>query len=192
MQTPLGFFVEVSVTIDGVEKSQIHPILDNTNKPIKTPNPFQINTSIQRALVKAIALHGLGLYVYAGEDLPTGAEPPLCTDKDEKRYNTLIANEDGLGLFLFLHTLTEDARTELHNSFPTGKKTAMKEKASTLEAQGADIFNNILDALSGGDTGLLAESIDGMAENTKHLLWRRLNDVEQATLKEMIAMLNAD
>lgn len=34
---------------------------------------FQLNTSIQRATVKAIALHGLGLYIYAGEDLPEGA-----------------------------------------------------------------------------------------------------------------------
>jgi hypothetical protein len=37
------------------------------------PSAFDINTSIQRCLVKAIALHGLGLYVYAGEDLPEGA-----------------------------------------------------------------------------------------------------------------------
>jgi hypothetical protein len=37
------------------------------------PTAFDINTSIQRALVKAIALHGLGLYIYAGEDLPQGS-----------------------------------------------------------------------------------------------------------------------
>ena len=40
------------------------------------PTAFDINTSIQRCLVKAIALHGLGLYIYAGEDLPAGAEAP--------------------------------------------------------------------------------------------------------------------
>ena len=37
------------------------------------PSAFDINTSIQRCLVKAIALHGLGLYIYAGEDLPERA-----------------------------------------------------------------------------------------------------------------------
>ena len=42
----------------------------DSNKTIPVPNAFQINTSIQRCLVKAIALHGLGLYIYAGEDLP--------------------------------------------------------------------------------------------------------------------------
>lgn len=69
-KTECGYFVEVAVTVDGITLSQIHPVLDNSNKPITAPNAFQINTSIQRCLVKAIALHGLGLYIYAGEDLP--------------------------------------------------------------------------------------------------------------------------
>jgi hypothetical protein len=70
IKTELGYFVEVAVTVEGITHSQIHPVLDNNNRPIASPNSFQINTSIQRALVKAIALHGLGLYIYAGEDLP--------------------------------------------------------------------------------------------------------------------------
>ena len=45
-------------------------MLDGRNRPLMAPTAFDINTSIQRCLVKAIALHGLGLYVYAGEDLP--------------------------------------------------------------------------------------------------------------------------
>jgi hypothetical protein len=50
--------------------TQIHPVLDARNRPILAPSSFDINTSIQRCLVKATALHGLGLYIYAGEDLP--------------------------------------------------------------------------------------------------------------------------
>ncbi len=80
MRTELGYFVEVAVTVQSVTLSQIHPVLDSKNQPIVQPTPFDINTSIQRALVKAIALHGLGLYIYAGEDLPDGektqTEPP--------------------------------------------------------------------------------------------------------------------
>ena len=68
--TELGYFVEVAVTVKGVTLSQIHPVLDNKNRPIMAPSSFEINTSIQRCLVKAIALHGLGLSIYAGEDLP--------------------------------------------------------------------------------------------------------------------------
>ena len=66
----LGVFVEVAVTVQGITLSQIHPVLDAKNRPILTPTSFDINTSIQRCLVKAIALHGLGLSIYAGEDLP--------------------------------------------------------------------------------------------------------------------------
>lgn len=66
----LGVFVEVAVTVQGITLSQIHPVLDTKNRPILAPTSFDINTSIQRCLVKAIALHGLGLAIYAGEDLP--------------------------------------------------------------------------------------------------------------------------
>ena len=68
--TEFGTFVEVAVTVKSVTLSQIHPVLDQENKPLIVPSVFDINTSIQRCLVKAIALHGLGLNVYAGEDLP--------------------------------------------------------------------------------------------------------------------------
>ena len=62
LKTDCGYFVEVEVTVEGVRLSQIHPVLDAKNRPIEMPNAFDINTSIQRCLVKAIALHGLGLY----------------------------------------------------------------------------------------------------------------------------------
>jgi hypothetical protein len=70
MQTTLGVFVKVTLTVGGIPRTQVHPVLDNRNKPIPNPNAFEINTSIQRCLAKAIALHGLGLYIFAGEDLP--------------------------------------------------------------------------------------------------------------------------
>ena len=76
LATEVGVFVEVAVTVQGITLSQIHPVLDGRNRPLIAPNAFDINTSIQRCLVKAIALHGLGLYIYAGEDLPQ----PVATD----------------------------------------------------------------------------------------------------------------
>ncbi len=82
--TPGGCFVEVSVTVGGIALSQIHPVIDERNQTIKSPGADQVNKSIMRCLVKAIALHGLGLNVYAGEDLPLGdAEdaPPAQVSK---------------------------------------------------------------------------------------------------------------
>jgi len=64
LKTETGYFVEVAVTVGGITLAQIHPVLDSKNHPIYEPTAFDINTSIQRCLVKAIALHGLGLYVY--------------------------------------------------------------------------------------------------------------------------------
>ena len=70
MTTNAGCFVRVSVTCEGIIRSQVHPVTDNRNQTIAQPTAQDINTSIQRCLAKAIALHGLGLYIFAGEDLP--------------------------------------------------------------------------------------------------------------------------
>lgn len=85
-KTDCGYFVDVWVEVDGVSLSQIHPVLDNRNQSIEKPNAFQINTSLQRALAKAIALHGLGLYIFAGEDLP---EPDALSSKEEQELYDL-------------------------------------------------------------------------------------------------------
>lgn len=79
--TEAGVFVEVAVTVQGVTLSQIHPVLDGRNRPLLSPTAFDINTSIQRCLVKAIALHGLGLYIYAGEDLPQPVNQDAANDQ---------------------------------------------------------------------------------------------------------------
>ncbi len=65
----------------GKSRTMQLPVMDYKNRAIANPDAFAINTAMQRCLVKAIALHGLGLYIYAGEDLPPGEEP----EKDAKR-----------------------------------------------------------------------------------------------------------
>lgn len=59
-----------SVTAFGKTMTAQLPVMDYRNKAIPNPDAFAVNTAMQRALAKAIALHGLGLYIYAGEDLP--------------------------------------------------------------------------------------------------------------------------
>ena len=100
MKNGTGVYVQVSVNVEGVIRTQVHPVLDNRNNPIEQPNAFQINTSIQRCLAKAIALHGLGLYIFAGEDLPepdnlTGTQSHVLIDlagkiKDEELKKGVI------------------------------------------------------------------------------------------------------
>ena len=76
--------VWVSVTIFGKTAKVQLPVLDYRNKCIPAPNAFDINTSIMRCLTKGIAMHGLGLYIYAGEDLPMDSEPPKVMPVDQK------------------------------------------------------------------------------------------------------------
>lgn len=54
----------------GRERTAQLPVMDYKNKAILNPDSMQVNTAMQRCLAKAIALHGIGLYIYAGEDLP--------------------------------------------------------------------------------------------------------------------------
>lgn len=65
-------WVKTGVTIKGLEHIEYLPIMDNRNTsiPLERVTSFDMNKSIQRSLTKAVARHGLGLYIYAGEDLP--------------------------------------------------------------------------------------------------------------------------
>jgi len=65
-------WVKVGVTIQGLEHIEHLPVMDAKNQSILLSNirSTDINKAIQRALTKACARHGLGLYIYAGEDLP--------------------------------------------------------------------------------------------------------------------------
>ena len=62
--------VRCSVTINGVTHTMWLAVMDNMNRAIKNPDAQAINKARMRCLVKAIAMHGLGLYIYQGEDLP--------------------------------------------------------------------------------------------------------------------------
>ena len=66
--------VRVAVTIKGIRRLCMLPVMDHRNKAIKDPDAFAVNTAIMRCMTKAISMHGLGLYIYAGEDLPEGEE----------------------------------------------------------------------------------------------------------------------
>lgn len=65
-------WVKVGVTIAGIEHIDYLPIMDARNNaiPVEKVTSFDVNKAIQRSTTKAIGLHGLGLYIYAGEDMP--------------------------------------------------------------------------------------------------------------------------
>lgn len=90
--------VWVTVTMFGKPMVCQLPVMDNTNKPISIEgtttvnkygkeitiklDSFNVNTAIMRCMTKALSLHGLGLYIYAGDDLPQGDEPESTIEPD--------------------------------------------------------------------------------------------------------------
>ena len=86
--------VWVKVTMFGKTITQQLPILDYRNKCIPQPNAFEVNTSIVRCLTKGIAMHGLGLYIYAGEDLPEEESKAAPTPQAKAPMGELTRKED--------------------------------------------------------------------------------------------------
>lgn len=74
-----GETLMVFCTVNAFGKSMTAqlPVMDYRNKAIPNPDAFAVNTAMQRCLAKAIALHGIGLYIYAGEDLPQDEPEPV-------------------------------------------------------------------------------------------------------------------
>lgn len=77
-------WVKTGVEINGLEHIEELPVMDFKNKsiPLDKVTSFDVNKAIQRSLTKALARHGLGLYIYAGEDLPE-------TDKQKEEEESL-------------------------------------------------------------------------------------------------------
>ena len=81
--------VKTGVTINGLEHIEYLPVMDFKNKSITIDQitSFEVNKAVQRSLTKACARHGLGLYIYAGEDLPDGdskvTPAPKLTEKEQ-------------------------------------------------------------------------------------------------------------
>ena len=85
LTTPTGTIVEMTVTIKGVDYTQQLYVMDNKNKSVVNPTQAQINKTTQRCIVKALAMAGLGLNLYAGEDLPMGD----ISEQDKKKQEAL-------------------------------------------------------------------------------------------------------
>ena len=106
-ESMMGIFVKVRVIIENEKQQMIMPVLDSTNKAMKSEQysymtkkgertvnactSFDINTSIMRAVVKCCALFGFGLNVYRGQDLPN---PELLDSSQITEISNLIAKHD--------------------------------------------------------------------------------------------------
>lgn len=89
-------WVKTGVSVNGVECIEYLPVMDFKNKSIPLGNvtSFDVNKAIQRSLTKAVARHGLGLYVYAGEDLPECESSPKTPEDAAAIINNYFPTEE--------------------------------------------------------------------------------------------------
>lgn len=113
-----------------LEHIEYLPIMDTRNRsiPLENVTSFDVNKAIQRALTKAIARHGLGLYIYAGEDLPENAEKEPLNEELLAKAETLAIDLDKLATYL-KKTAAEITNEELSEAIKTKEKALAKKEA---------------------------------------------------------------
>ena len=131
-------WVKTGVTIEGLEHIEELPVMDYKNKSITLDKitSFDVNKAIQRSLTKALARHGLGLYIYAGEDLPEvdkqKEEEKKLAEKTQA-YTRLRTKMNEIGL-----DFRDDKFTSCLNK-TTGLKT---QELQSLKSDELDKLNN--------------------------------------------------
>lgn len=130
-------WVKTGVTIDGLEHIEYLPVMNSKNRsiPLEEVNSFDVNKAIQRSLTKACARHGLGLYVYAGEDLPeaeANAPAPKITEAQKAEFTALGVKVENT-LRKFGVDKLEDLTQEQAQYIIDQKKAYDQKKASQAE-----------------------------------------------------------
>lgn len=140
--------VFVGVKINGINRHCQLPVMDHRNKAIPDPDAFQVNTAIMRCLAKAIAMHGLGLYIYAGEDLPEGEdapEKPASPIPDTFRSSPTMGAMEALSVDeqTYIRDLGEEVKAMLAQD---PKETVLHIEAQNLEDDQKTALWSILDS----------------------------------------------
>lgn len=121
-----GYMVFTKVTLNGITKEMWLPVMDSKNKAMKkepytyttkygektveSATMFDINKTIMRCLVKNLAMFGLGLYIYAGEDLPE-SDIEYITDEQKEKFKELGIDEKGACAYCKVTTIDKILKT---------------------------------------------------------------------------------
>lgn len=133
--------VSCTVTAFGKPMTMHLPVMDHSSKAIKNPDAFQVNKNMMRCLVKAIACHGLGISVYAGEDLPENAPK---TELREQIIQNLIASIENSGdLDELKKNFAKAFAATQHDVEGNKLVTEAKDKRKLALAGGADNSVNV-------------------------------------------------
>ncbi len=175
---------EVGVDIDGLEYKIQLPVMDFRNKAIQNPSARDISDTQQRAMVKAIAYHGLGIGLYQGA-ISSAISNPLYS-------RTIEAMADGALYFHeFVNSLSEDEQKDAFNSAPSGEKTALKQKWRDLLKEAEEALRASSEAIVEGceedDTGKVLEAVEELSDYEKGVIWLRLDESQKSIVRDVIS-----
>ena len=165
-----------TVTVDGVSHRMHLPVLGNKNQPLKNPSIFDINTAMQRCFAKAIGMHGLGLYVYRGEDLPPADDLDVTFMYEEfmRRYS-----ENKHNCAVWYSQLTQDEMSAVKDGSPKNKKTAtqttVREVVAEMHANFDEYAEKLSEAVSKGDAMYIEQLQGELEEYERNCVKERLS-----------------
>ena len=96
----LGYMVYTAVTVDTITHEMWLPVMDFKNKSMMQPTTFDINKAVMRCLTKNLAMFGLGLYIYSGEDLPETEEIAINQIQIDSIVDLMEKTKSNLSKFL--------------------------------------------------------------------------------------------
>ena len=153
----LTAWVKVGVTIEGLEHIEQLPVMDlrNNSLSLAQVNSTNVNKTIKRCLTKAIAMHGLGMYIYAGEDLPDVKQQEITQKQVVEEHNVTLPATGADGKYPFedlkkavaamaKKCITKDSKEKLAE-ITTKVKPGFKINSST--AADYDVLVNIYNEL---------------------------------------------
>ena len=128
-------FVGVSVTIEGITIEEVYPVTDIRNKAMLHPDSFAVNTAHQRCLTKCLAYHGLGINVYAGEDLPMETSNVEVLDEYKEKADSFKAKIKTAKNQKALDAIAKDiSAAKLPDSLANPVRSAWSNKSRQLKA----------------------------------------------------------
>ena len=139
--------VWVDVTLGGKTRTCWLPVMDYKNKPITNPDSFAVNTAIMRCLTKCLAWFGLGLNVYAGEDLPLVSEEPKDEKKEEPKKvekKPEFSKQDKENLVLFGDTLLQYIEIQRSEADLKSYWKSNQEQIDKVKVHLPDLYDMIL------------------------------------------------
>jgi len=171
-----------TVTAFGKRRTAQLPVMDFYNRPISLPDAYQVNTAMQRCLAKAISLHGIGLYIYAGEDLPEGEKKEARQEKEKKPVKTIE------GLKAVKPNKQEKTKVEIKVEAPKGKITPTSGSMDHFTKEEQELLHVISENISYlTETDQLEEAshiLGSLINEEKVAVWWLLDSKTRKTLKD--------